>query len=148
MIQAVIARIDFEKRQGSKDLVLEIFAAALQRAIDSKDHLQVTYISCRFAQYLVAEANDAKQADEIFQKATVVPSANLYRAWVKLAEKHKTCTVSNVYDKALKQAEEGTKFDGLFENYIGHLESNSDPSLPEIKTKLENLGLLGTANPE
>lgn len=80
-----MARIDFEKRQGSKDLVVEMFTSALQKAIDSKNNLQVTYIGCRFAQYLVTEANDVKQADEIFQKATVVPSANLYRAWAKLA---------------------------------------------------------------
>lgn len=60
MIQATIARIDFEKRQGSKDLVLDLFASALQRAIDSKNNLMVTLIGCRFAQYLVTEANDVK----------------------------------------------------------------------------------------
>lgn len=53
-----------------------------------------------------------------------------------------------MYDKALKQAEEGIKFDGLFDYYITHLEESSDPNLQEIKTKLEGMGLITAVNPE
>ena len=63
LLQAVIARVDFEKRQGSKEAVNETFSIALQRAIDRQDRTLVAFLSCRYAQYLVTDAKDAKKAD-------------------------------------------------------------------------------------
>lgn len=34
--------------------------------------------------------------------AAKAPSANLYRAWAILAKKHQTCTITQVYNKALE----------------------------------------------
>ena len=75
--------------------------------------------------------------------AAKVPSANLYRAWAILAKKHQTSTITQVYNKALEQAEAGERsFENLFYDYISHLESTSDSNLAEVRGKLEGLGLL------
>merc|ERR1719158_1482630 len=58
LLQAIMARIDFEKRQGNKEVVSQLFAQTLQRAIETKNNLQVTFVGCKFAQYLVTEAKD------------------------------------------------------------------------------------------
>lgn len=69
-LKSVLAFIAFETRQGSNERVKDLYFKQLEQAIAKADVMAVTYLSIKYARFLVFKCNDVQRGCDVIERAS------------------------------------------------------------------------------
>lgn len=112
-LKAVIAFLNFEKRQNNTEKVKELYFRAYSHSMSLQETEAVAYIVVQYARFLAFKCNDSNRAVELYNKAlekcasgSNKGSKTLYLSYVNFL-KHLESSIPDSYSKVVQVFERG-----------------------------------------
>ena len=69
-MKSILSFIAFETRQGSNERVKDLYFKQLELALTKGDGMAVTYLSIKYARFLIFKCNDVQRGCDVLEKAS------------------------------------------------------------------------------
>ena len=156
LIKVEVARINFEKRQGSVEKAKELYFKAFKSSMDKEDSMAVTFIATQYCRFLLKQKEEQRALDILQQAISSPKVANkvLFLTYINLTRSRlqpdTTSQVKSIFEKAIDllkdQPARSDDLKDLCIHYVNFLEEEANDlggikELKSTKDRLKKLGL-------